>query len=826
MAAYQDGTALRNLKAELPETIRILPSQSEDFGKAIQKWISSARDIPGQTGELIYLLESSHSDLSTESLIEADLARFRHLQSFESRYRFNVFIVQVEKQDIGQTYDDYGYGCFERDESEDEDDASQFSSHSTAIDETDWTLRVALFDGDISRKPYNLNMDPDSLLQGDVFVGAAPDDEEGLPDDFRDSEHPNWRGFARYYRSLALLIVPQATTVAYFTDSLKDRDDYTAADLLDYFSSKCTEHADDDGVLKTLTSFCEIFFPPKDVKSNSRMDIPEPVIVKILETAIIRQSKSLFNLVWNNNETDLSPKFFSWILARLRESLMLPLTTLIPVLDRNVFAQKTLEKQYGYVMGLNDPSGKPPNELKAHVLDLFNKMVDLCCKSTLHEQDGKVLVWIACHRDYDWLLKILDPLISRERENLAFISGFCWELYAKATRDELRVPDSFDWLKTVLRSLIALLDVSRLVSVQGFQCWQQDRVKFGEEYEKTTPRPPPPITSQTLINLCVLLLDLGMEEDLRDLARRLADQCERIYPFELVNLYVPFIGNLIDVLENRSIDLGDPVLSSLVRTILLAFWNRHVIPGLPVWEEPRYEFLERCGCGSCRSMKNDFSFERRNWGIKESDNKSKKHIEQALKDLARHSHCTYSRTNGKKFTSWTLQTRTAMVGPSTITQASPPARTIPPPSNLRGEALSHETLQPLVRDGLPSVSETQHIPIYQDELLNPLKSYGLSLQTPAANSWPSDMPPPVAHSATPVQMPTLASAYGLNGGAQVNQQVQMPESQVLPARPPLASFPQNLTWSPGPKPEEAFVSSLKRKLDDDIIFVGERLVKR
>ncbi|KAI0896859.1 hypothetical protein F4806DRAFT_463153 [Annulohypoxylon nitens] len=666
MEASSNDAMTEGLKAELLEAINQLPSQTEnsvdesrDLKNIIQKWISTARDIPRQTGEFIYLLEESQSaGLSANALGEADSVRFNCLRSLESRCRFNVFIVQVEKREIGTGIDpSYPHGTYECMECE-EDPDHEVLDEGDSIADTNWTLKAVLFDKKESRKPLTLNANPDSILQGDIFEDTLPHEEGGLPDDYDEPFEPDSYGFTRYYRLLALLIVPQATTVTYLTDCSTTRDDNVAADLLEYFSSKCTQTKGDSGVSNTLVRLCELFLLPKDVESDTRMDIPEPVIIKILETAMACHSQPLFDLVWDNNSANLSPQFFLQMLAKIGESSMLTLDMLILALDRSVFSQKTLGERFKFIRGLNGITDKPPKELEVHILDLFDKMINLCYQSKLFERDGEVFVWIACcYRDYEWLLKTIDPLIHKQCENIAFILGFCWELYDSGTHNRLQVSDSFNWIKTTIRSLIVRLDVrNHLLSMNGFQCWEQDRetqCRCGNPNEMPIPPPPPPVTSQSLLNLCKLLLDLDMKEDLRDLARKLTNQSGRISPFEFVPLLVPFVGNLMNILENRPVSLGDPALSALIRTIIVAFWNGYVIPGEPVWEEPCYEALDSCACGFCVSVKLNLQKPKiKSWSIKEKEDKAKRHIAKVLKDLAWESYYSYHRHNAKTFSTW------------------------------------------------------------------------------------------------------------------------------------------------------------------------------
>ncbi|KAI0890524.1 uncharacterized protein GGS22DRAFT_14693 [Annulohypoxylon maeteangense] len=201
MAPSNDDIILRNSKTELLEAIKKLPSRTEDlssrredFEDLVRKWTSSARDVPTHTGEFLYLLnKSSNTDLSAEGLIEADLARFRYLQSLESRCRFNVFIVQLEKKELVTIYGDCAHACFERDESEDEDDIDSDPGNIIEIDDLDWTLRIALFDGTPLRKPYNLGVDPHAMIEGNVFEGYDPDEDERVYRSYGGDEYEDVR---------------------------------------------------------------------------------------------------------------------------------------------------------------------------------------------------------------------------------------------------------------------------------------------------------------------------------------------------------------------------------------------------------------------------------------------------------------------------------------------------------------------------------------------------------------------------------------------------------------------------------------------------------
>ncbi|KAI1642049.1 uncharacterized protein F4817DRAFT_353983 [Daldinia loculata] len=582
MATSHDDVRTAGFKVEILNAIEALPSNNGDSSdnpneleSAIRKWTSNRLTTP-----LFYVLQdSSSTDISINSLTPSDLTRFCCLQSLESQYHFHVFIAQIEKREIGTETDTMDCGL-----EESEEEALQNGAQ--AIEVIEWSVKLA-FDVYGNRKPHSLDIKSDLILQGDVFIDCEPDEEGDLPKGYDEPVHPGLRGFCQYYRSLALLIVPQATMSTYILSNfLKAGDMNPVADLLEYFSSRCNVLASDGMYFETLADLCGYFFSQRKAKTYFKMELPEPTIAKVLQVALLFQDRSLFELVCNNIEVNLSPQFFSWIAVKLQGS-GLSLTTLRPAFDRSVLEQQTLGDQYRHILTLNTTYDKTPKELRELVLNMLDKMVQLCYTSTLYEQDGETLVLIACnHRDYDWLLNKLGPLVSNRRDNIAFVLGFSWQLYASARQGRLEVSDSFGFLKDTIKSLIARLDVVRLISEQGFQRWQQQRASRRGDHTRpnrdTIAPPPPPVTSDTLLNMCRLLFDLGMESDLRDLAMRLVEQSERIDLLELADLYVPFAGGFMDLLESRPISVEDPAFSTLIRTIIQSFWTRYIVMEEPI----------------------------------------------------------------------------------------------------------------------------------------------------------------------------------------------------------------------------------------------------
>ncbi|KAL7628615.1 hypothetical protein AAE478_000130 [Parahypoxylon ruwenzoriense] len=238
MTTIRNNPQSTDFNAELFKAIGALPFLTEELTEkskhlesAIQKWISHVGGAPPQTGQLIYLLDdSSKTDFSIESLTPTDLTRFRYLEELGSRCHFSVFIAHVEKKAVGTRYDGTKYAFEEVSETEEEEEEEEEEGPQDGdenIDIVEWTIQVRLAAGS-GGKPHVLDVEPDSVLQGDVFEEYDPDEEDGLGDEYDEPAHPD-----------ALLMVPQATTVKFFADIfLKSFDDDLASDLLEYFSSK------------------------------------------------------------------------------------------------------------------------------------------------------------------------------------------------------------------------------------------------------------------------------------------------------------------------------------------------------------------------------------------------------------------------------------------------------------------------------------------------------------------------------------------------------------------------------------------------------------
>lgn len=113
---------------------------------------------------------------------------------------------------------------------------------------------------------------------------------------------------------------------------------------------------------------------------------------------------------------------------------------------------------------------------------------------------------------------------------------------------------------------------------------------------------------------------------------------------ELADLFVPFIGSLLDILEGWSISLEDPVFSGLARSIIRSFWNRYVIIGV----------VCNCWCQFCTSMNSLFANPtRRGFNFTSIDPEEQKHVDNVLRaPWPHHQNRSYTRVEDGQSCKW------------------------------------------------------------------------------------------------------------------------------------------------------------------------------
>ncbi|KAI5920063.1 hypothetical protein F4810DRAFT_455023 [Camillea tinctor] len=547
------------------ETVEASPS----VHNAIEKWLSYGASRPAKAKFFLYHLADSSQEMvfAMEALSPSDLARYWCLERLGCQHNFNVFLSQAEKRVGGTIFDFAGDEMEEGYESDVELPIGTMNE-----DESEWSVQL-LLDTSNGQKTPKLALDNPNMLQGDVFEGCEPD-EEGDPADYYDEpQHPNLRAFVHYHRSLALVIVPLSTTASFLSNfKLNDETISGANSLVTHFASKCKAPGSRNRSLEILTKLCSELFPQQNSQAWNAAKFPEETIAQVLEVAVRTQDPSLFDTVCKNIEVDLSPQFFTWISEKTRES-SLPFTTLQPALERTILAAPRLGDRYTKILSLNTLSATTPPALREAVLAVLDKVVDRCLGTDpLFEQDGETLVFMAsAYRDYNWLLKKIGPVIYQRRKDYAFVIGFSWQLYTNIRQNKLQIHDSFEYLKSCMTTLLKDFDVSLLLSINGFVRQQGKR-----RTQPKTPVPQPPVTKETLTNLCTLLLELSMESDFRELVTKLIDQSQRIDPPEFIDLYLPFTRDLMTVLEKHARLFQEPIVSSFFRTFVLECWNKYV----------------------------------------------------------------------------------------------------------------------------------------------------------------------------------------------------------------------------------------------------------
>ncbi|KAI1390245.1 uncharacterized protein F4822DRAFT_230241 [Hypoxylon trugodes] len=406
-------------------------------------------------------------------------------------------------------------------------------------------------------------------------------------------------------------------------------------------------------------------------------------------------------------------------------------------------------------------------------------------------------------------------------------------------------------LKETVRSLVTRLDITHVISEQGFSGWRS-RQKLEDNSQ-----PLSPVKSQTL-------LSLDMDDCLRDLARKIIEQSDKIDPSEFPELWVLFVGGILDVLKNRPISSEDPVISSLVQTIIKLYWTRYVTVEEPGPEVQRHEILLPCKCNFCKALNIRLASRTMNeWKFMSRERKQKNHVDDVLRGLSRQNQCSYTCFQVKGCCTWSItvtpteyekakaewERRVTHAGHqfaafdqvklrkvlgqedyhsmtsgemllSRDKKSTP--KTIESPRDAQAQSNNTVVMPQIspppgpdptsrhhITNGLPSTANIPNVPVHTGGATyttyygtRPPPNWLLEVR----QSWHANVIWPTGHHTSP---PTTSSLPAQNTPAQLIDGTNIHQSE----RAPLASFSQNLTQGLGP--------GLKRKQSDDCIIIDE-----
>lgn len=292
------------------------------------------------------------------------------------------------------------------------------------------------------------------------------------------------------------------------------------------------------------------------------------------------------------------------------------------------------------------------------------------------------------------------------------------------------------------------------------------------------------------------------------------EQYEYINPSELSDLFLPFLGCLINTLEETSIPYDGTIYADMVRTMIMALWNTDVITQGPTYKVDGQFTMNWDGpVQTAKCLSSLFGEKRLRLILREDYSYVMEH---------------QPRPNNRRPTA----------EPSgNSTHVNPGA--IPRILSLSNSSYASPP-QNLVADGLSSIIGTRHAPIYLDDDADDADTSqpppNQSQQTWNTQSQPAPFPtaPPPAVEPAVIPWAPQPPQSGVPSQQTTTHQQQQPLPQPPPERPALTSLPQNLPGRSGmdSPPQELLSSSssslagLKRKQAEAGGFAYEQPVKR
>ncbi|KAI1845264.1 hypothetical protein JX266_008574 [Neoarthrinium moseri] len=584
---------------------------------------------------VFYCLEEwrTMEDLSSVQLQQNDLVKLETAYEAAAVAGFDVYLAHVHMEQKGFSWDHDPQDSADdlEEEGEEDPETSQEGSERGAnpdfaknepLDESgtrnvvvppeeeverQWSVEV-LYQKDqklIARLPLNTG----ELLQGPGFFdGEEPDDEE-YEDDGND-----WRlgaSYTREFYALALAIVPRAS-IGNLLSGVFERDQpENAGSVLEYFATKCIEPEKDEQSFKVLRGVCSNWPAPlpddeRPWVAIRKMQLVETLAIRYYTIALLHEDQDLFDSVCESLEPLYTMAFYDW-LGKTLKGTTLNLTALRQPITRNIAAIPRFGDRYVAVVTLDALHADAPTEMLATSIEALNASVKACEQQIMFEQDGETLLIAArFFQNLAWIESHVIPLIEKRPYDIAFAIGFSWQLYQFAEQGIFPKEEALSLVKTAVNSAIEHMQASLLLSMESWQDEMQRREQIarlsGEVADNNTLPPPPPMTSDTLINFVQILVDLKMTTELSAMIVKMTEQVSQLSEQELSRLYIPFLGKLMVKLSIHSDNFSsEATYQSLYLEMITAFWQKHITT------EPQFNWSLQsqvlgCGCAACNHL--------------------------------------------------------------------------------------------------------------------------------------------------------------------------------------------------------------------------------
>lgn len=200
------------------------------------------------------------------------------------------------------------------------------------------------------------------------------------------------------------------------------------------------------------------------------------------------------------------------------------------------------------------------------------------------------------------------PVITKFIKTSPFALGALNEFASWAEEGVLPLPEALELAKGLLRNLISVMDVATLVGEAGYaeELRRAKGARYSYSYIRETTSPVSRIIGPgQLSELFRECFAHSWDDLLRTLPMRIAAQSSFIPPSQFQHLWLPFLHELVEVLNGAAIPLTTLRYQQLILTILESYVERYVGPEPPReidWTLPRVSCSHTSDCSQLNAF--------------------------------------------------------------------------------------------------------------------------------------------------------------------------------------------------------------------------------
>jgi len=574
--------------------------------------------------------EYTEASMSLEALKAEDFARVQALRDLADELHFEIFLALLEKIEQGEVAHDFSCKRGRYDSDEEDDDESDGPHFIEEVLETSYTVKsLRTLDGKTIASNYGFDL-RFSLLN-DPF-----EDLEIAREDY-ESYQGNWGPSAtHWYRRSALVIVPCTSLGKYLAECGTTDDNNDIKPALRYMVQACSIPSSRQPMLDAMSEF----FTRQSKNPQLREEIRDMV-----KAAFQHSHIKLLQTIGSHHQGYLPAAFFEWAKSWLNT---LPegdrtekYQTWIPLL---IHGYPSMTERLDIIQRIVPSAGRatasvaaPPS--KPWAQDLIRQCINNLLKTPAIPipSDGSAIVRAVFYLN--------DTL---PNTSALFTSIFDHFSQVQATSFLLAFVSQLKILgASVHLSTSDTMSMYRSLSSRVFAGERRPSNMLTAAKAKNQPEKPLVVTPQMLVEFASDLYDASTSTEnlLEPFIHQVNEDCASFSAEDMRDFWMPFLYQLIPILDSRSVSLNTPAYQDLTARLIQRLDHTTLGASPPASYVAQHPQVTTCRCADCKLL-NQFlrDTSQRVWRFKVAKNRRMHLLQQIAHARIPCSHQTDSRS--------------------------------------------------------------------------------------------------------------------------------------------------------------------------------------